>query len=520
MARASAAVARLLISSLLASALLFAQYTLGPDSQRQAGVPQGTVTKYTWNSSQIFPGTTRNYWIYVPAQYDPAKPACLMVFQDGGGYVNETGAWRVPIVFDNLIQRKEMPVTIGVFIDPGILPARLPNQQQNRYNRSYEYDALGDRYVRFLLTEILPQVEKQYNISRDPNDRAIGGSSSGGIAAFTAAWNRPDSFHRVLSFIGSYTDLRGGDAYPALIRKMEPKPLRVFLQDGTNDLNIYAGNWYLNAQRMESALQYAGYETKLVVGTEGHNSKQGGSILPDALRWLWQGYPNPISKPASTAGERHFISMILDPGSDWQLVSEPPPSAVSLSSNPEIAKSSRGEIYTADRQRDQIRLTGNGHKSRIVYQGDPKGEGIVSPGGVRLSPDESLLLVSDSVTRFVWSFEIQPDGSLMNGEPFFRLELSNDEEPGLTQSGGSGMTFDTEGYLYVATNLGIQICDATAKVVGIIRNPESQNVSSLVFAGPDFDTLYATVGSKTYRRKLRRRGFPSSQPFKPPQPHL
>ena len=196
-------------------------YTLGPDSQRQAGVPQGVVTKYTWSTSTIYPGTTRDYWIYVPAQYTASKPACVMIFQDGGGMVDPNGAWRVPIVLDNLIAKGEMPVTIGVFINPGVLPALSPDTQQNRFNRSYEYDALGDLYARFLIEEILPEVAKLYNISSDPNDRALAGFSSGGIAAFNAAWQRPDAFHRVASFIGSFTNLRGGDELATLIRKTD-----------------------------------------------------------------------------------------------------------------------------------------------------------------------------------------------------------------------------------------------------------------------------------------------------------
>ena len=272
---------------LLAAGILAAdEYTLGPDSQRHDGVPRGSVTQYSW-TSKTYPGTVRDYWVYVPAQYDAAKPAAVMIFQDGGGFVKEDGGWRVPVVFDNLIQQKAMPVTIGIFINPGVLNALSP-EQQSRFNRSYEYDGLGGRYAKFLIEEIIPEVAKKFNLSKNPNDYGVAGSSSGGIASFTAAWVRPDAFRRVLSFIGSYTDLRGGDVYPNLIRKTEPKPLRVFLQDGSNDQNIYAGSWYLANQSMASALAFSGYESKFVVGTESHNGKHGGAILPDALRWLWQ----------------------------------------------------------------------------------------------------------------------------------------------------------------------------------------------------------------------------------------
>ena len=185
------------------------EYPLGSDSQRQADVPQGTVTHYTW-TSKVFPNTFRDYWVYMPAQYTPDKPACVMVFQDGESFMREDGRARIPIVFDNLIAKHDMPVTIGIFINPGVLKALSPGQK-DRSNRSFEYDALGNRYARFLLEEILPEVAKHYNLSTDPNDRAISGLSSGGICSFTVAWNRPDAFHRVLSFIGSFADLRGGD---------------------------------------------------------------------------------------------------------------------------------------------------------------------------------------------------------------------------------------------------------------------------------------------------------------------
>ena len=200
-------------------ALAIDDYTLGPDSQVQAGVPKGEVTKYSW-TSQIFPGTVRDYWVYVPKQYDPAKAACVMVFQDGAGYVNPEGNWRVPVVFDNLIHKKEMPVTVGIFINPGVVPAASDNALA-RFNRSFEYDGLGDRYVRFLLEEILPEVGKKVNLAKDGNSRAIGGASSGAICAFTAAWERPEEFSRVFSTIGTYVGLRGGNDYPTLIRKTE-----------------------------------------------------------------------------------------------------------------------------------------------------------------------------------------------------------------------------------------------------------------------------------------------------------
>ncbi len=299
------------------------QYVHGPDSERHEGVPRGTLTKFSWVSKGgMFPGMQRDYWVYVPAQYTAAKPACLMVFQDGGGAINETGDFRVPIVFDNLIQQGAMPVTIGVFVNPGVLPGESATSA-SLFNRSFEYDTVDQRYVRFLTEELLPEVAKRWNISGNPNDRGIAGVSSGGIASFTAAMLRPDAFHRVLSFIGSYANLRGGDVWPDLIRKMEPAPLRIFLQDGNHDLNIFAGDWWLSNQAMNSALEYRGYEVKFVTGTEGHNGKHGGAILPDALRWLWQGWPAPIKTPDKKLPEGFAdISGIVDPASGWELVGD------------------------------------------------------------------------------------------------------------------------------------------------------------------------------------------------------
>jgi enterochelin esterase-like enzyme len=279
--------------ALAATALALDDYPLGPDSQPKPDVPHGEITKRTFAASKVFPDTTRDYWLYVPKQYDPAKPACLMVFQDGGGYQNPTGQWRVPVVFDNLIAQKEMPVTVAVFINPGTIPPAQAGAK-DRSNRSFEYDSLGDAYARFLLDELLPEATQGLNITKDPAGRAIGGISSGGICAFTVAWERPDSFHKVVSAVGSFTNIRGGFAYPALIRKSktDPKPLRVFLQDGSHDLDNLHGDWPLSSQDMAAALKYAGYDYRFEFGDGGHNGKQGGSLFPESMRWLWRDWPD------------------------------------------------------------------------------------------------------------------------------------------------------------------------------------------------------------------------------------
>jgi enterochelin esterase family protein len=269
-------------------------YQLGPDSQYHANVPKGKVVEHFWKSN-IFPETERKYWVYAPAQYTPEEPAAVMVFQDGGSYLNERGEFRVPIVFDNLIFRQEMPVTIGLFINPGEIPPKEPNGKPSS-NRSFEYDTLSDQYARFLLEEMLPEVSKEYKLVDDSSARAICGISSGGICAFTVAWQRPEAFSKVLSHVGSFTNIRGGHVYPALIRQTPKKSIRVFLQDGSGDLDNQFGNWPLANQEMAASLKFAGYDYQFIYGDGGHNGRHGGAILPDSLRWLWRDYRPPAKK--------------------------------------------------------------------------------------------------------------------------------------------------------------------------------------------------------------------------------
>jgi enterochelin esterase-like enzyme/sugar lactone lactonase YvrE len=587
-----------LLVSLFAALAGFAwageDYPLGPDSQRQPGVPQGKVTQYTW-TSKIFPGTVRDYWVYVPAQYTPEKPACVMVFEDGKSYVNvnDDGRARIPIVFDNLIAKHDMPVTIAILIDPGVLKASAPGHM-SRPNRSFEYDSLSDRYARFLIYEILPEVAKHYNLSTNPNDRAISGGSSGGICSFTVAWTHPEAFRRVLSFIGSFADLRGGDIYPALIRKTEPKPIRVFLQDGNHDLNMFAGDWWLANQAMASALAYAGYDFKFVTGDKNHDMIQGGAIMPDALRWLWRDYPQPIPKPGMHhLGDRQTGFVEVAP--DWEesttfagdTRSKAPASLLLLNEKLKdargIAVDQQGNVFTGDSSGKTIyRIDSDGHVSTFVKDAEgarglafgPDGnlygcddEGIVSyssdgkkivrlggvlcqdiavtreggliftgdrgvvsiplsnlhhedhygPGedwglrslvanGVCLSPDQSTLYVSDPNGKWVWAYQVQSDGSLANGEPFFRMETSDEA----SASGAAGMAADSKGLLYVATLLGIQVCDQQGRVVAVLNRPEQADpslgpVSGVAFGGPDHEYLYVVVGNEVFRRHLVRK---------------
>ncbi len=263
-------------------------YRPGPAAQPQAGAPEGRLRAQRHVGRHVYPGVERNVQVYVPAQYDAAQPACLIVFQDGSGYLGaETNA---RVVLDNLIDARAMPVTIAVFVDPGETGPGLPIFGGTN-NRSIEYDSPDDAYARFLVDELLPEVLQDLNVSADPRDRAICGISSGAQCAFAAAWHRPDVFSKVISHIGSFVDIRGGHEWPQRIRKEPPRPLRVWLQDGDADLDIVYGHWFHANQQVAAALAYAGYDHQFVVGSGGHSIRHGGALLPDTLRWLWRDHP-------------------------------------------------------------------------------------------------------------------------------------------------------------------------------------------------------------------------------------
>jgi gluconolactonase len=548
-----------------------------PDSVVQPGVPQGELLKLTFANSRIFPGTTRSVTVYVPKQYDPAKPACVYVNQDG---VQNNA----PVVFDNLIAQGAMPVTIGVFVTPGVVKSATPDAALDRFNRSFEYDGLGDNYARFLVDELLPWVETQkttdgraIRLSHSGNDRAIGGGSSGAIAAFTAAWERPDAFSRVWSGIGTYVDLRGGGRYPTLIRKTEPKPIRIFLQDGANDLNIYAGDWWMANQTMQRALAYAGYEHAHAWGDGGHDGKHQGAVFPDAMRFLWKDWPTPV-KAGALPTER--IGPVLIPGEAWQLVGEgyqltegaatnakgefffddiPTGKAYTLDAAGKpvelIADTKRsngqafgpdGRLYavaTATKQILAYDLSAGGgsnapapvviaegiagndlvvaHNGNVYVtnpgnRGEPSKLWVIRPdgtkqeidqggygyaNGIALSPDQSLLYVSDYGSHWIYSYVIQPDGTLAHKQKFYWLHVGDPDD----QSFADGIKVDRNGWLYVATRMGIQVCDQAGRVNLIIPTPNGRS-TNLVFAGEKFDTLYATCNDKVYKRKLNTTG--------------
>ncbi|MDQ3212115.1 MAG: SMP-30/gluconolactonase/LRE family protein [Acidobacteriota bacterium] len=549
----------------------------GPDSRAQPGTPVGEIVKGEFEGSKVYPGTWREYWVYIPKQLDRGKPAPVMVFQDGLQY-------NAPVVFDNLIQQKAIPAMVGVFVLHGRVKAISPDAL-DRMNRSLEYDAVTGDYARFLIDELLPHVQNAHGLtlSTDPNDRAIAGNSSGAIAAFVAAWQRPDAFRRVFSAIGTYVGLRGGNEFPVLIRKTEPKPIRVFLQDGDRDNNIYAGNWWIANQDMLSAFQYAGYDVRHEWGTGEHNSRHATAIFPDALRWLWRDWPAPV-KANSEGRSRQNVYQVLLPGEDWQLVSEGhrhtdgpavSPKGEMLFSDPANNRIHRasldgkvtifaentngangmmfgpdGRLYTGANRTKQMVAYGEDGKTEILAEdvsvndlavnanGDlyftdspgkkvwflPKGgkprvadEGIESPNGVLFSPDQSLLYVSDYSGQLAWSFQIQADGSLAHKQRYFYLHVPD----AAVRSGADGMAADADGRVYVATPLGVQVLDQMGRVQAIIPAPLTASLSNVEFGGAGMDEMFITNGDKVFKRKTKVKGIVSWRPpVKPAPPRL
>jgi gluconolactonase len=571
-------------------------YPAHPDSQVQPGVPKGEVLKFTFENSKIFPGTWREYWVYIPAQYKPDTPACVYVNQDGI-------QWEAPTVFDNLIHKKEMPITIGVFVRPGIVKApdytartnpndpKDTNAALDRFNRSYEYDGLGDNYARFLIEEILPDVEtktasdgRAIRLSKSGNDRAIGGSSSGAIAAFTAAWEKPNEFSRVFSTIGTYVGLRGGDRYHTLLRKYEPKPLRIFLQDGANDLNIYGGDWWMANQTIERALTFAGYDVKHVWGEGAHNGRHGTALFPDAMRYLWKDWPQPVKAGVS---KNQYLNDLLIPGEGWQLVADGYRFTEGAATNAKgevffndvpnnktykigldgkvslfIADNKRcdgqnfgpdGRLYSASVVDQKIVAWDTSGKSTVIAEGfkgndivvgsngnvyvtnpgtgsepskvwliKPNGEksvvdmGLIFPNGIAMSPDQTLLYVDDMRSHWVYSYQIKPDGTLQYKQKYYWLHVPDTDD--ISQA--DGMRVDRDGRLYVATKMGIQVCDQPGRVNAILPLPNGR-IANLTFGGENFDTLFALSGDKVYKRKLKVKGaFAWDKPNKPPTPRL
>ncbi len=556
--------------ALISAQSLTEKYPVDSASLAHAGVPKGEILHFTFENSKIYPGTSREYWVYVPAQYNPTKPACVFVDQDGIQF-------NAPVVFDNLINNKQMPVTIGVFVQPGRVKAANANLALDRFNRSFEYDGLGDAYARFILNEVLPEVEKQKTsdgraivLSKSSNDRAIGGSSSGAICAFNAAWERPDAFSRVFSSIGTYVSLRGADRLPSLIRKYEPKALRVFLQDGTHDLNIYAGDWHLANQMMLSALSFSGYEVEHVWGEGAHNGIHATAIFPQAMRWLWKDYPKPVSTGAT---KNAFLNDILYPNEGWELVGSgygfteglganaageifyqdiPNSKTYKVTTDGKLtaltidAKKASGTAFGPDGNRyttgssNQVLCYDENSKVKIIADSIAGNDIVIGKNGnmyvtapngsekpskiylIKPSGEKSIV---DQGLRFANGITFTPDQSqiyitesnshwvwIYNVQPDGKL--TNKQRYGWLSvpdnaevAWPDGIRCDHDGRVYVATNMGIQILDQTGRVNAILPLPITHGQpSNLYFGGPKFNVLYVTCNDKVFRRKVKVTG--------------
>ena len=569
-------------------------YPLGPDSHYQPGTPKGQVYSFTPQECSHFPGAQRKIDVYVPHQYGADKPACVLICLDG---LTPT----TPIVLDNLIQRREMPITIAIGLHWGSTPSRRGSENP-RYNRSFEFDSTTERLADCILQDLLPQIQKEkilgplpILLSDNPNDCGITGASTGGIGSFTVAWHRPDAFRRVYTKIGTFVGMRGGDRYPVLIRKTEPKPLRIFLQDGDKDGwpgGPEFGDWWMGNQEMERALSFAGYQVNHMWGSDGHDGRQGESILPDVMRWLWKDWPKPVE--SGSIGNMRMQS-ILKPGEPWQSAgahaSPPGPTfslpagrgngAMALASNPAgdvyVQNAADGRIYRLDSQgvakafvtvmpgnngmafgpderlyvaetksarllafdakgASQViaanvrgcRLTvahnGNVYmtearsaiteaRSDTAYSGKvwlirPDGsiaiiaDGLRGPTGVSVTPDGLWLCVAEGNGHHAWSYQVQENGTVQYGEPFYWLHVPDAAE----DSGATEVCMDRQGWSYIATRLGVQVCDRNGRVTAILP-VANDNLYGICFGGPHRETLYVTNGDQVFRRNVKTVGF-------------
>ena len=318
----------------------------------QAGVPNGVMFTFQMKHSKIFPGTVRTIQVYIPAEYKAQKPACVFV------HLDTFGKWSFT-TFNNLIYKKQIPITIGIGLPGGLTPS-VPTNNNGRFERSYEFDALNDNLGRFLIQEVLPAVARHRTpsglpilLSNNPNDRCLWGGSSGGTCAFTVAFDNPDYFRRVIIYNGTFVGFRGADGYPTLVRKSAPEPLRIFMGDGCNDEywpGAEMGNWWLNTRAMESALVFSGCHVRHVWGYTSHQGSMAVMSYPEALRWVWQGrHPKPVT--AGISGNPALQQIYL-PAARWDKVLSRAGGLGDLTCDAQgrlyVESSSSGKIYRID----------------------------------------------------------------------------------------------------------------------------------------------------------------------------
>ncbi len=514
-------------------------------------IPAGTVKEFTFTGSLIFPGTRRAGSVFIPAQLDPAKAACVYVRQDGYNR-SEKG------FLEALIATGDMPVTVGVFVRPGELPAPKPGTLGRR-NRCFEYDAVNDNYVRFLVEELLPFVAKEFNLtlSTNGNDRCIAGGSSGGIAAFNAAWQRPDAFSRVYANSGSFVAFRGGHEFPTMVRKTDPKPIRAYLTTGMRDMVNCAGDWYLLDQEMDKALQFSGYDYFFRAIDGGHVAGWN-DYFPEAMRFIWKGWPAPVKAGAGAPRLRD----VLLPDEAWTLAAEGFTDTRGAACNATgevffvdagadkvfrlgldgkvsvfleqsgrasaVAVGAKGEVYTVSELTGKIECAGAAGARRVIAEGVPGrhllarpdgslyvsgnrlwlvrdgkatvvDDGLKRATGLACRPDQWLLSVADGDSKWAYSYQINDDGSLANKERFFWLHVQDGDD----DAGAESVCYAQEGQLLVATRSGIQVCADDGPTQVILPMPDRSRVLSVCLGGANRDTLFAFCGNRIWRRTVK-----------------
>ena len=545
------------IRPLAGSGVAAADATVGgpqyvPPEIKAEDILAGTTKQFSFASSKIFPGTVRDVTVFIPAQYDATKPACVYVKTDGFNPREKT-------LLETMIATQEIPVTVGVFVRPGELPAPMKGTLGRR-NRDFEYDGVSDNNVRFLIDELLPFIAKEYqlNLSTDGNDRCMAGGSSGGIAAFTAAWNRPDAFSRVYAASGSWVAFRGGHEFPTMVRKFEAKPIRAFLTTATRDMENAAGDWFLLDQEMDKALKFSGYDYRYRV-IDGPHVAGYMENWQEAMAYLWRGWPERVKAGPSAPRTQE----ILIPGEDWQPVAE------GFKSTRGPACNATGEVFFADTSNNKIHRIGldgtvsefaadagqvhcvtvgsdgtvftiseksgklmrydaTGKSSVVMDEilghsilarpdgslyvttnGDkPHGPGsvwlirdgkkmLVDSGikfatGMTYRPDRWLRSVAEGHSKWVYSYQINDDGTLTHKERFFHLHVADWDD----DAGAESMCYSVEGRQFIATRSGIQISADDGPTQVILPVPDGSRVTGVCLGGKDGDTLFAFCGNK------------------------
>ena len=536
---------------------------------KPADVLKGEIKNGTFSSSLIFPGTNRQFTVFIPAQYDGSKPACVYVKTDGYNP-------REQALLETLIATKEMPVTIGVFVRPGDLPPTVKNTMGRR-NRCFEYDGVGENNVRFLVDELLPFVAQEFGLklSTSGNDRCIAGGSSGGIAAFNAAWERPDAFTRVYANSGSFVAFRGGHEFPTLVRKFEAKPIRAFLTTGTRDMENCAGDWFLLDQEMDKALRFSGYDYTFRTINGGHVAGYYENFQ-EAMSFMWKGWPQPVQAGASAPRVRDIIL----PGENWQLVTAEQHAAAGPACNAagdvffvdtadnkiyrldldghihefmsdagqanSLTIGAAGQLYTVSHKTGKVMSYDPSGKGRVVVEGLPGQHVLATPGGglyvtsngdkpgdagsvwfvkegqktqvdtglkfatgLAYRPDQWLLSVADGHSKWAYSYQINADGTLANKERFFWLHVPDWED----DAGAESVCYAKEGPMFVATRWGIQVCADDGPTQVILPLPDRSRVFGVCLGGRELDTLFAFGGGKIWKRKVKTHAIGAFSPW-------